>query len=64
MTKRSDALRDRALSAAVPRVSPMGRWGGERWDGEAVVPAAGETFPFPSPPLPSQEHRQKTPGRG
>lgn len=28
MTKRSDALRDRALSAAVPRESPMGRWGG------------------------------------
>lgn len=64
MTKRSDALRDRALSAAVPRESPMGRWGGgERWDGEAVVPAAGETFPFPPPPT-SQEHRQKTPGRG
>lgn len=58
MTKRSDALRDRALSAAVPRVSPMGRWaGGERWDGEAVVPAAGETFPFPPPPPRNTDRR-------
>lgn len=57
MTKRSDALRDRALSAAVPRVSPMGRWGGERRDGEAVVPAAGETFPFPPPPPRNTDRR-------
>lgn len=61
MTKRSDALRDRALSAAVPRVSPMGRWGGERWDGEAVVPAAGETFSFP-PPLPGTPTEDTWPG--
>lgn len=63
MTKRSDALRDRALSAAVPRESPMGRWGGgERWDGEAVVPAAGETFPFPPPSLPGTPTEDTWPG--
>lgn len=51
MTKRSDALRDRALSAAVPRESPMGRWGGGS-AGTVKLLFPQPVRRSPSPPLP------------